>query len=57
MADIIPIMRVTEIKTVYDKEGNPQITEHATIQRSENMGNFEIYYDGDENRRLVVRHG
>lgn len=53
MADVIHIMRVVNIKTEYDKEGNVHFTEHATIQRTGDLQNFEITYDGDENRRLV----
>ena len=53
-ADVIQLIRVVEIQTKWDKEGNPQFVENVKMQRAESMENFEIDYDGDGGRRLVA---
>jgi hypothetical protein len=57
MVNVIRIMRVVNIETKYDREGNPLLVEHPTIQRTgdDPIENFEITYDAEENRRLVSK--
>ena len=54
MGNVIQLIRVVSIETKWDKEGNPQFVENVKMQRSEDMNNFEIDYDGDGGRRLVA---
>jgi hypothetical protein len=55
MGDVIQMIKVVKVVPKFDKEGNLTFEERRTMQRQQSFENFEIDYDGEENRRLVAR--